>query len=976
MDLVAGSAASTSMAIDKLVSLLTGEENLLEGVEIVEVHSLRQELKHLTHFLEEADDERSEDEEYLKNWSKQIKELAELIEDVVDDYIYEVSQPGFIKFLGKAGRLIGTLNSRRNLASNIQNIKALLLEIKERGQKCKKLSRSRLSRRTTTVERYYPRFVSPLLEKCFVGLDSAVQRLKEEAYGPPVISILDIGETSLVNTVYETEVLKGHFDCHAWITVSHSYDTAKLLKIMAKEVCTAEMEFDSMLMEDLIMTIRQSLLSKRYMLVFHDVWQVEFLQVVKDALPVNEKGSKVIITTRSEKVVASCREISFDHVHKPEPLSEAMCWDLFCGIAFQYERMPRCPPELKQLSLEFIRMCEGSLLAIVAIAELLSKKEKTMSEWKTLLDNFSSEVESKFHLTGAPKILSLCFLALPHQLKLCFLYFSIFPKDSLIPNEKLYKLWIAEGFVQEKRGKTSEVVAEECLNELIRRNLVQACEGFYGLEKFCRVHSLIHDIARQKADEFRFCRIWDGNNSSARGKSHRISVCNHAVANVLETIEDSQVRSVFLFRIGTLGKSFLVTMFERYKLLTMLDFENVPLEHLPSEVGNLYLLNYLNLKNTKVKRLPKSIGKLQNLQTLDVRNTLLIELPLEINRLQNLRHLTAGGYVNTISLDSAYGVRVKEGIGRLENLQTLMTVEATHLTGIGLVKELDKLRRLRRLGISRLTAEVANALCPCIEEMSHLECLSLDSTSNQELLDLHTISSPSRFLQRLILKGILRTMPHWILSLQNLTMLYLSFSRLTYDPLDSLCHLPNLVSLWLYKAYGGEQLHFEEGGFPRLKLLVLRELQELKVVEVEEGALPHLEELRIGSSPLLNEVPSGIQHLRNLKVLANYDMPNDFVLSMQPNGGAEYWKVEHVQCVIFWYRTEGSHYMLYKLGEPELLDHLQGLATDTNDATQRDTRLSFYCSDDEEDSVSTWKDINRSGFSTPQGSFFSDDIED
>ena len=169
------------------------------------------------------------------------------------------------------------------------------------------------------------------------------------------------------------------------------------------------------------------------------------------------------------------------------------------------------------------------------------------------------------------------------------------------------------------------------LNELIRRNLVQACQGFYGLEKFCRVHSLIHELARQKAEEFSFCRIWDDSNSRIRGEGRRLAICNHVEANVLETIDDSQVRSVFLLDIGSMNMSFMVTLFEKYKFLTLLEFENIPLEHLPNELGNLSLLKYLNLKNTKVKRLPKSVGKLYNLQTLDVRNTLLIELPLVVD---------------------------------------------------------------------------------------------------------------------------------------------------------------------------------------------------------------------------------------------------------------------------------------------------------------------------------------------------------
>ena len=162
----------------------------------------------------------------------------------------------------------------------------------------------------------------------------------------------------------------------------------------------------------------------------------------------------------------------------------------------------------------------------------------------------------------------------------------------MIPNAKLHKLWVAEGFVQEKTGKTLEVIAEEYLNELICRNLVRACQVFEGLENFCQVHSSMYDIARQKAEEFSFCRIWDDMNSSFRGKSHRLAVYNHDVAHVLETSEDSQVRSVFLLNFGALDKSFVVSLFEKYKLLTVLDFENIPLEHVPKELGNLFHLKY------------------------------------------------------------------------------------------------------------------------------------------------------------------------------------------------------------------------------------------------------------------------------------------------------------------------------------------------------------------------------------------------
>ncbi|GMN70238.1 hypothetical protein TIFTF001_039282 [Ficus carica] len=171
--------------------------------------------------------------------------------------------------------------------------------------------------------------------------------------------------------------------------------------------------------------------------------------------------------------------------------------------------------------------------------------------------------------------------------------------------------------------------------------------------------------------------------------------------------------------------------------------------------------------------------------------------------------------------------------------------------------------------------------------MYRLEYLSLHATTSHEILDLQTISSPPPYLQRLVLRGLLQTFPNWISSLQNVSMLCLSLSRLSDDPLRHISYLPNLVSLWLSRAYEGEQLRFEVGGFHKLKLLVLRDLQRLGVVDIEEGALPILEELRLGPSPLLNEMPSGIQHRRSLKVLAFYDMPDELVLNMQPDGGSD-----------------------------------------------------------------------------------------
>ncbi|GMN66789.1 hypothetical protein TIFTF001_035853 [Ficus carica] len=88
MDLVGGSEASTTCAIGKLVSLLTQETRLIRGVDISEVQSLKDELEVIQVFVISAD-VRSQEElsDAVKVWLLQSREIAELIEDVVDEYI-------------------------------------------------------------------------------------------------------------------------------------------------------------------------------------------------------------------------------------------------------------------------------------------------------------------------------------------------------------------------------------------------------------------------------------------------------------------------------------------------------------------------------------------------------------------------------------------------------------------------------------------------------------------------------------------------------------------------------------------------------------------------------------------------------------------------------------------------------------------------------------------------------------------------
>ncbi|XP_024028473.1 disease resistance protein RPM1 [Morus notabilis] len=916
--------------IDMLVQLLLKRATLFRRVH-GEVKSLKDELESIQCFLIEAEEklEKGDVNDGVKTWVKQVREEAYHIEDVMDEYLLRVAQRshlhGFIGLLHKTGHFFKSFKSRNDVAFAIKSIKASLREIKDRGERygfnsLEKLGSSS-SRALTSFERYDPRLGSLFIgEDEFMDVystrDELVTRLVEGELSRTVISFVGeggVGKTTLAKQVYDNEMVKGHFDCRAWFTVSQAYNPDVLLMTMKRYFCpTFECNVGEIdMMKEVISQLRQCLQAKRYVFVFDDVWHTDFWGVMKYVLPNNDKGSRVIITTRNDAVVASCKDTVFDLVKKLQPWSQESSWELFLKKAFQFERDGCCPLELKQLSLEIVRQCQGLPLVIAAVAGLLSTKEKVLFEWKKIYEALCFNLEGNPQLSNISKILSLSYYNLPYYLKYCLLYFGIFPRNHLVPDVRLYRYWIAEGFVKERREKTLEQVAEEYLNELIQRNLVQVWNmNFSGSDKLCRVHDLMHDMIFSKAGELGFCNAFIGKKSSLTQRSRRLAV--YSSSHVMENVEDYSARSIFVFN-NELTTPFVEFTFEKFKLLKVLDFSNTPLDCIPEGLGSLHHLRSLNLRNTKVRMLPKSICKLNNLETLDIVNTQISELPIEINKLRNLRHLLglchdpARGY----GIEAFQGQRLHRGIGHLEELQTLSNVQALH-NEFCIVKELELLTQLRWLGISKLTEEMGRSLCTSIEKMNNLERLTICSTDTEsEILDLHSISSPPHFLQRLNLMGPLDEFPRWIVNLPYLSRLSLFSSRLSDEPLKYLCHLPNLSLLWLCRAYNGEKLLFKESGFQKLKLLEVSELYRLNAVTIENGSLPLLEEVRIGSNPQLKEVPSGMQNLRSLKLLEISQMPSEFVLGLQRQGLQDSLKVKHVPSISSWYRGDGDLYDVF-----------------------------------------------------------------
>ncbi|KAM7269070.1 hypothetical protein ACFE04_024567 [Oxalis oulophora] len=735
-----------------------------------------------------------------------------------------------------------------------------------------------------------------------------------------------VGKTTLVKKVYDDQRVKSHFDCHAWITVSQSYNVAELLRSILKQFYEVRMDVAPLGIERMdIMVLTQALhdylSEKRYIVVFDDVWDEQFWGYIDYHLLKNNKSSRIVITTRTQNVAAFCKSSARVYVHEVEHLRPEQALDLFYKKAF-WHHDGKCPPLLKSLSTSIVQRCEGLPLAIVAIAGLMSTKGNDISKWQKLYDNLSIELRINPQLTSIERILTFSYLDLPYHLKSCFLYLGMFPEDYTIEYSRLIRLWIANGFIKETHGSLLEEIAEKYLIELIHRSLIQVAKvKTDGKIKACRVHDLLREIILIRSEELGFSHVKAETLSALNGsaRARHLSICNREGFKSKKVFR-FQTRSVIFFEaISSLNSLF----FPEFKLLNVLDLEGAHLHTISKEIGNLYFLSYLSLRNTKVHALPKSIGKLRNLETLDMRQSCVSEISIGPDEFPKLRYLLVYFFDEEVQLmiDSQHGVKIQGSVGFLKVLQKLYELDIEHASMDSIV-ELGNLSQLKKLGIVNLKVAHGIALCNALEKMTSLESLAVSSAKEEKILELQSISSPPIRLERLRLMGRLEKLPDWIVKSELLVRIQLNWSRLKNDFLKQLQALPNLLELWLHDAYDGTQLHFVKGSFQNLKWLVLGKLSGLKALLIDEGALPSIEKLIIGPSPGLEEVNSGVQGLRNLMTLKFVDMPKEFVSRMIPDKGADYWKVRHVPFIQFDFTTYGSRYISYKLGDSNLPKYL------------------------------------------------------
>ncbi|KAL5201018.1 hypothetical protein ABZP36_035372 [Zizania latifolia] len=843
--------------------------------------------------------------EVVETWIRQVRRLAHDMEDVVDGFMYVIGknkQKESRAYVKKIIKKPQSLFSLDEIAIKADMINKELMELSKRlGRWTQPIlggSNIPATNYDTEQQLYLPGYDYSINDAELVGIDKNRQTLLEslhlEDYSLRIIAVWGmggLGKSTLVNNVYKNEAILSNFNCHAWLSISQSYKMHDILRNMLKEFCgkdSREFDAENMSSTELRVELTKILGQKRYLIILDDVWSSSDFLKIREVLVDNGLGSRVIITTRIEEVASMAEDgckISL------EPLDNHDAWLLFCRKAFPKTENHICPPELHQCGMDIIEKCDGLPLALVAIGSLLSFKSKNNKDWRLFYNQLISEVHNNENLNQVERILNLSYKHLPNHLKNCFLYCALFPEDYLIHRKRLIRLWISEGFIEQKEACSLEDVAEGYLTELVQRSMLQVVSrNSFNRIQCLRMHDIVRELAILQSKKESFCIIYDDTYGVVQGglDSRRVSVLN-CHNDIQSSIEPSRLRTFIAFDTSMAISSLSHFILSKSKYLTVLDLSGLPIETIPYSVGELFNLRFLCLDDTNVKEFPKSIKKLRNLQTLSLERTQLLNLPRGFSNLKKLRHLLVWKLVDSTykSLNNWESMEPFEGLWNLKELQSLNEVRATKV----FIAKLGNLSQLRSLCITCVSSIHCKQLCYSLSMMHQLTKLIIRARHEDELLLLDdlTLLNP---LEKLELVGQLseRTLesPFFSTHGNELLQMELSWCHLAVNPVARLTEFSKLTELRLIRVYTGHRLSFHANYFPNLKKAVFWDLQRVNQMFIQEGALANLHYLHIDSLMELRDIPIGIEFLSSVKEAYFTRMHSDFIRNLQTG------KVNHI----------------------------------------------------------------------------------
>ncbi|XVF22901.1 hypothetical protein REPUB_Repub12eG0210600 [Reevesia pubescens] len=859
--------------------------------------------------LEDAE-ERQFTDRVVKIWLDELKDLAYDIEDVLDDFSTEAllqkSKPDSQTITSKIRKYVSSFFDQftfnYKMASKIKEITSRLQDVVKQKDDLGLTessiggSRNRMLRRLPSTSLVNESLVFGRdRDKEFIINELVFSEIESCEAGISVIPIVGmggLGKTTLAQLVYNDARVETFFKVRAWVCVSEEFDVVRVMKTLLESLTSRASDVNDL--NELQVRVKEKLSKKRFLIVLDDVWNENYndWMVLLSPFEVGSAESKIIVTTRNQRVASIMGTVSAYHLKEMSP---DHCLSLFTQHALGSTNFDN-HPNLKVIGEAIVKRCKGLPLAVKTLAGLLRCKID-YHEWEDVLNSMIWDLpEENCDILPA---LRLSYHYLPFHLKQCFAYCSIFPKDYEFGKDQVVQLWIAEGFIHQPKGlKQVEDLGYEYFTDLLSRSFFQQS----SVSKSCyMMHDLINDLAQYVAGEvcFRLEDKINGNGQCYASKRARHSSFIRQKYDVFKKFESFYemkcLRTFLALPVFVpdlelecyLTNTVFLDLLPKLRCLRVLSLSGYCISELPDSIGDLSHLRYLNLSRTRIRCLPESLGALCNLHTLNLSwckklaklpqgmANLISLLNLDIADTDNMREMPLH-IGNLIKLKKLSKFIVGEGNGRrIRELKGL-----SHLQGQLCLFELQNVAEIRDARVANLKEK--RGLDELVMKWSNNAPKDIQRKVNE--FDVLDMLEPHQNLKKLSIwfyEG--SKFPPWIGNPSFVNMVSLNIhdcSKITSLP--SLGRLPFLKDLYIEGMTGVISLvdsefcgatSYSDKLFPSLECLTFGEMSKWESwsqpqgFEAAEEKFPRLHELVLRNCPrLVGAVPNLLPSLIKLSI--------------------------------------------------------------------------------------------------------------
>ncbi|XP_004302681.1 PREDICTED: putative disease resistance protein RGA3 [Fragaria vesca subsp. vesca] len=324
----------------KVASLAAQEFTLVWGFK-EELTKLRGSLNMLEAVLRGAEHPRQDQGHAVKLWLEKLEDIANLADDVLDDYGYELlrrkvelrnqMKKKVLNFFSLSNPIV----FRVKMAHKIKKINTSMDDLKKDASTIGLVARPPLGVTSSHVDREtYSDFKTDenniigrkaVVEDVVKALTNSNNNQENNLSVLAIVGMGGLGKTTLAKSVYHDAKIEQYFQEKMLVCVSTTFEVNLILRGILESLKPEHAAVQAI--DAICRILKKELKEKRYLLVLDDVWNEDtqkWDELISCLVNVNDtQGSSILVTTRSDTVAKMVETLPRCDLDK---LSDDECW--------------------------------------------------------------------------------------------------------------------------------------------------------------------------------------------------------------------------------------------------------------------------------------------------------------------------------------------------------------------------------------------------------------------------------------------------------------------------------------------------------------------------------------------------------------------------------------------------------------------------------------------------------------------------